>query len=96
MSIVNESVGASAVKVTAVVAGSAMSGMETVRQTVGGNAQEIIWLVTLAYGLLQLYKALPWATMQTIAIWRGLRHGNWSEFRRIANREQKSTDDGSL
>lgn len=96
MSIVNESIGASAVKVTAVATGAAMSGMQTVTAAVGDNGQHIIWLVTLAYGLLQIYKALPWATMQTIAIWRLVRHGDWSEFKRIARREQKTSDDGSL
>jgi hypothetical protein len=92
----NESAGASVVKVASVAAGAAMSGMNAVSQTIGSTGQELIWFVTFAYGVLQLYKALPWATMQTAALFKGLRHGDWSDWRAIAKREQKSNDGGSI
>lgn len=96
MSVLTESAGASAVKVTAIATGAAMSGMETVRETFGVTGQELLWFVTFAYGVLQLYKALPWATLQTIALYKGIFKHDWREFRAIGRREQKATDEGSI
>jgi hypothetical protein len=92
----NESVGASAVKVTAVAAGAAMSGMQSVAASIGDNGQHAIWFVTLAYGILQIYKNVPTYAMVTVSIWQGLRYGKWEQFKSISRREQKASDEGSV
>lgn len=50
------------------------------------------WLsigMTVAYGALQLIKAMPWFTDQSIALWRGIRHGDWSRWWKIAGRDEE-------
>lgn len=90
----SESIGASAVKVAAVATGAAMSGMQTVTQSVGITGQDLIWTVTFAYGALQVYKCVPWALYQTIALWKGVVRKDWSDLRAIAGREERA-DNGS-
>lgn len=92
MGAATESAGASAVKVAMVAGGAAMSDMKSISDSLGGTAQEIIWFVTIAYGLLQIIKCIPWFTDQTIAFWRGVRHKDWSRWFQIARRGEKSTD----
>lgn len=89
----SESVGASMVKVTMVTAGAAMSNMQSVSATIGVTGQDLIWLVTFLYGALQVIKAIPWFTDQTIAFWQGVRHGDWSRWWSIARRGEQTVDD---
>jgi len=95
MSNASESFGASAVKVVAVTAGAAMSGMQSVTQSIGENAQVLIWFITISYGILQLIKCVPWFTDQACAFWRGVRYGDWVRWWQIARRGEKSTDGDS-
>jgi hypothetical protein len=94
MSVATESFGASAVKVAAVAAGAAMSGMSSVASAIGGNAQLAIWCVTIIYGVLQIIKCVPWFLDQSYAFWRVIRYWDWSRMWAIARRSEKS-DDGS-
>jgi hypothetical protein len=87
---------ASAVKAVGMVAGSAASGSQAVEQVFGVSGQNIIWWITVSYGVLQLFKCLPWFVDQTRALWRGLRHGDWSAWWRIARRGESTSDDAEL
>lgn len=88
----NETPAASAVKVVTVATGAAMSGMDSVAQSIGITGQDIIWCLTVSYGVLQVYKSVPWCVMQTIAIYRGLRYRDWTAFKAIAKREDAEDD----
>lgn len=91
----NDSLGASAAKVATVTTGAALSGMDSVTQAIGTHGQDIIWWLTASYAVLQLYKSVPWCVMQTIAIYKGIRYRNWSAFKAIAKREDRSDEDGN-
>lgn len=95
MSTTTESAAASAVKVAAVGAGAAMSGMQSVTDSFGSTPQVFIWFITIAYGILQIVKCMPWFTDQTLAFWRGIRHGDWSRWQQLARRGEQSNDGGS-
>jgi cytochrome c-type biogenesis protein CcmH/NrfF len=95
MSTATESAAASAVKVAAVTGGALMTGMQSVSNSLGSTSQEIIWFITIAYGVLQIIKCMPWFTDQTIALWLGLRYGNWARWQRLAQRGEQSNDGGS-
>ena len=92
MSAATESAGASAVKVAMVAGGAAMSGMKSVSDSLGVTAQELIWFVTIAYGVLQLIKCAPWLSDQAYAFYRGVRYKDWARWVAIARRGEKSTD----
>lgn len=49
------------------------------------------WLA-VAYTLLQFIKAIPWIAAYVRAGWRGVRHGDWKMFWRIADKEEKAND----
>jgi threonine/homoserine/homoserine lactone efflux protein len=91
--MMNESAGASAVKVAGLATGAAMSGMDSVTQAVGTHGQEIVWFLTVAYGVLQIVKSMPWLSMQSIAFYRGVRYRDWAAWRAIANREDREKDE---
>lgn len=88
----NDTPAASAAKVVTLGTGAAMSGMDSVAQVLGSHGQDIIWCLTASYGVLQIYKSVPWCVMQTIAIYRGLRFRDWSAFKAIARREDTDKD----
>lgn len=90
----NETWTASAVKAGAMTAGAAMSGMPSVEHVATGWGQLIIWTLTVAYGVLQIVKAMPWFTDQARAFWQGVRHGDWSRWWAIARRGEKSDEGG--
>lgn len=69
-----------------------MSGMQTVTASVGVTGQELIWLVTFLYGVLQVYKCIPWAIYQTLALWKSIVRHDSSDLRKIARVEEQSTD----
>lgn len=52
----------------------------------------IAWSITIAYGLLQILKCLPWFTDQCVAVWQILRHWNWSRWWKIAGRTEEGSD----
>lgn len=88
----SESIGASAVKVAAVATGAAMSGMQTVTQSVGVTGQDAIWFVTFLYGTLQVYKCLPWAIYQTAALWKAVVKRDSRALKAIARIEEQASD----
>jgi hypothetical protein len=88
----SESVGASVVKVATVTAGAAMSGMSSIQQTIGAFGQECIWFVTIAYGILQIISKIPAISDEAVALWQGVRRGNWARWWKIAGRSEKSND----
>jgi hypothetical protein len=92
MSTATESAAASAVKVAAVSAGAAMSGMQSVGDAVGITMQQIIWFITISYGVLQIIKCMPWLSFQAYSFYRGVRYNDWSRWVQIAQRSDK--DDG--
>jgi hypothetical protein len=94
MSAAGESFAASAVKVGAVAAGSALSGMNSVSATIGDNGQHIIWIITATYGVLQIIKCVPWFLDQSYAFWRVVRYWDWSRMWTIARRGEKSNEGG--
>lgn len=94
MSVADETAAASAAKVVAVATGAAMSGMQSVSQSLGVTGQGLIWFITFAYGVLQLIKCIPWLTDQTLAFWHGIRYRDWSRWWQIARRGEKSNDGG--
>jgi len=91
MSVATESAGASAVKVTAIATGATLHSMESVTQSFGVNGQNLLWVLTVAYAVLQLVKAIPWITDMGYSFWRGVRHKDWSDWRSISRRGESDT-----
>lgn len=85
----NETILASAVKVTAVNTGAAISMV-----TNTGAVSAVAGILAATYSLVQIFKALPWITDYIVAIGSGLR-GDWSHWRSIAKRTEKSDGDKS-
>lgn len=83
----NETFAASAVKTAAVNTGAAIS-MASASGTIGAVAG----VLAATYSAIQIVKALPWITDYFVAIRSGLR-GDWSHWRSIAKRTEKSGDD---
>lgn len=82
----NETILASAVKVTAVNSGAALSMM-----TNTGVISAVAGVLAATYSLVQIVKALPWITDYVVAVRSGLR-GDWSHWRSIARRTEKPND----
>jgi hypothetical protein len=86
----NETFVASAVKVATVNTGAAIS----MAADHSGTISAIAGGLAAAYSLVQIIKALPWMTDYVVAIRAGLR-GNWSHWRSIAQRTEKSGNDNA-
>lgn len=82
----NETLAASAAKVTAVNTGAAISMI-----TSTGAVSTVAGVLAATYSLIQIVKALPWLTDYIIALGSGLR-GDWSHWRSIAKRTEKAGD----
>lgn len=80
----NETLLASAAKVTAV---NTLAGVSVVANT--GAISAVAGTLAAAYSAVQIIKALPWITDYIVAIRSGLR-GDWSHWRSIARKEEKS------
>lgn len=52
----------------------------------------IAWVITIAYGVLQLIRSLPWFSDLMVAAWRIVRHGDWSRWWKIAGRTEEGDD----
>lgn len=82
----NETILASAVKVTAVNTGAVISMV-----TNTGAVSAVAGVLAATYSAIQIVKALPWITDYIAAISSGLR-GDWSHWRSIAKRTERTTD----
>jgi hypothetical protein len=80
----NETLLASAVKVTAVNTGAAVSMISNT-----GAISAVAGVLAATYSAVQIVKALPWLTDYVVAVRSGMR-GDWSHWRSIAKREEKS------
>ena len=87
--MVNETLGASAAKTAAINAGAALS-MATGTGLVGN----IAGVLAVTYSVIQIVKALPWLTDYFVALRSGF-GGDWSHWRSIARRSEKSNDDNA-
>jgi len=83
----NETFAASAVKVTAVNTGAAISMIHD-----SGSISTVAGVLAATYSVIQIVKALPWMTDYAIAVWSGIR-GDWSHWRSIARKEEKGNVD---
>lgn len=82
----NETLAASAAKVAAVNTGAAISMV-----TNTGAISAVAGVLAATYSAVQLFKALPWITDYIVAIGSGMR-GDWSHWRSIAKRTERSSD----
>jgi hypothetical protein len=85
----NETLIASAVKVTAVNTGAALSMISNT-----GAISTIAGILAATYSAVQIVKALPWMTDYVVAIRSGIR-GDWSHWRSIARKEEKGDGDNA-
>lgn len=85
----NETILASAVKVTAVNTGAAISMI-----TNTGAISAIAGTLAATYSAIQIVKALPWITDYVVAIRSGIR-GDWSHWRSIARKEERGDGDNA-
>lgn len=82
----NETLAASTTKVLAVNTGATLS------MAVNSNAiGAVAGVLAATYSAIQIVKALPWITDYFVALRSGMR-GDWSHWRSIARREEKSGD----
>ena len=84
----NETFVASAVKVTAVNTGAAVSMI-----TNTGAVSAVAGILAATYSAIQIVKALPWLTDYFVALRSGLVHKDWAHWRSIAKRTEKTDGD---
>jgi hypothetical protein len=82
----NETLAASAAKVTVVSTGAAVSMISS-----SGTIGAVAGLLAATYSAIQIVKALPWITDYFIAVRSGIR-GDWGHWRSIARKEEKGND----
>lgn len=83
----NETFAASAVKTAVVNTGAAVSMVTTT-----GNIGTIAGVLAATYSAVQIVKSLPWLTDYFVALRSGIR-GDWSHWRAIAKKEERSNGD---
>lgn len=81
----NETLLASAVKVTAVNTGAAVSMI-----TDTGTISAVAGMLAATYSLVQIVKALPWMTDYFIALRSGITRGDWTHWRSIARKGERN------
>src|ERR1700743_3442550 len=90
-----ESASTSAVKVAVSAASTAMATIGA-SDTGGPSPYQItLWVLTGIYAGLQIFKCLPWASDYVRALWRIVRHGDWSHWWSLAKRGEH-TQDGDI
>lgn len=87
--MINETFAASATKAAVVNTGAAIS-----MSLNSSNIGAVAGVLAATYSAIQIVKALPWITDYFVALRSGVR-GDWTHWRTIAKRTEKSTDDKS-
>lgn len=87
--MINETFSASATKAVVVNTGAVIS-----MSLNSSNIGAVAGVLAATYSAIQIVKALPWITDYFVALRSGVR-GDWTHWRTIAKRTEKSTDDKS-
>jgi len=84
----NETLAASAAKVTAVTSGTLVSMVPN-----SGAIGAAAGILAASYSALQIIKSLPWLTDYFIALRSGLIHHDWRHWRSISRRNEKEDEE---
>jgi hypothetical protein len=87
----NESLAASAAKVTAVTTGAAYSMVAS-----SGAVGQVAGVLAATYSAIQIFKALPWMTDYIVAIRNGVFRKDWSRWHVLQRRTEKGGDDNDI